>query len=166
MITCLLTAAMMMASGDTTGINTAVEGQVLRFQLYITPPPESLGAQGCFFYDELLKIEVDNMSKIKSIKLSDSAPDWLRQNLEASLKKFPKMSRGLDSIITVNKVKNTKLLIPMQIKSETYPCPLATPFQPDPLLYTFSNKLLSGNFRFLNTVTFLYSVNYKFKAPE
>ncbi len=126
----------------------------------ISPPPESIAKDTCFHYSELIKIEVSGRYKIVSLELSDSAPDWLKQQFIIHKKDI--ISKKLDSIAQKNGINNCVLLFPFIIESDDFPCGQAAQKRRlTEAYFQFDKKNLKGNMAFGDPIVISYSVAYK-----
>jgi len=66
--------------------------------LYMQLPPESNAGDTCFHYTELLKVEINKFSKVVSLEFSDSAPKWLKEDINKQKQRKQVNYKKLDSL--------------------------------------------------------------------
>ena len=114
-----------------------------------------LGTDSCYYSSSLLKIDLDNDSKIISIQFSDYADTSVRNSFINILNTEAGMNALLESEARKEKVKNLSLIVPVNIISWGN-CPaLVREVLVNKNLYTFNNKNLTGNCLFLEAITIL-----------
>ena len=89
--------------------------------IYLEPPEFCLQNDSCYRYTELLKIEIDKTGKIEAICFSDSAPGWLKENLDRSIKNKIFNFRRLDSVAKDNHYVNCTLVFPVLLETSIPP---------------------------------------------
>ena len=85
-------------------------------------PPETDSAGKCYHYTELLKVTINEKSHIVTIEFSDSAPQWLINDLQVQKDKKRIDLVKLDSIAKNAGFKNHILIFPFIIESDDFPC--------------------------------------------
>ncbi|MCC6309000.1 MAG: hypothetical protein BWZ05_01351 [Bacteroidetes bacterium ADurb.BinA245] len=103
----------------------------------------------CYRYTELLKIEIEKTGKIESICFSDSAPGWLKENLDRSIKNKIFNFRRLDSVAKDNHYVDCTLVFPVLLKTFIPPTEIQKGLKCEPdNFFVFNKKQLSGNIIF------------------
>ena len=92
----------------------------------MAPPPDMDAGDSCYHYTALLKVQIDNHSKVVSIEFSDSAPQWIKDDIGRQIEKKRINLPALDSIAGADKIKNCNILFPFIVESEHFPCGTAT----------------------------------------
>jgi hypothetical protein len=130
------------------------------------PPKNSDNGDTCYHYTELIKVEINKSSKIVSIELSDSAPNWMKEDIGLQ-KKNKCINRGLDSIALASKWRNCSLVFPVVIESEDFPCgaaPQSRRYEEN--YFHFSGYNLRGNIIFGEPIKLIYSTRYIHKTGQ
>jgi hypothetical protein len=134
-------------------------------QLYMEPPPEFDSSGTCFHYSELLKISINKYSKVESVNLSDSAPDWLKQRLSKQIENKNVEIKKLDSMALTSGLRNCILVFPLILESEDFPCGLA--LKKRSLMsnfFKFRGKNLKGKVFFGEQIQIVWPVQYRYKG--
>lgn len=117
--------------------------------IYLEPPEFCLQNDSCYRYTELLKIEIEKTGKIESICFSDSAPGWLKENLDRSIKNKIFNFRRLDSVAKDNHYVDCTLVFPVLLKTFIPPTEIQKGLKCEPdNFFVFNKKQLSGNIIF------------------
>jgi hypothetical protein len=132
--------------------------------LYMELPPESDAGDTCFHYTELLKVEINKSSKVISLEFSDSAPEWLKEDLNKQKQRKQVNYKKLDSLAFKDGLRNCTLVFPFIIESEDFPCGLAKKKRSlSSKYFQFGGKNLKGNIIFCEEIRYLISINYIIK---
>lgn len=127
-------------------------------------PPESDSGDTCYHYSELLKVEIDKFYKVKSIELSDSAPQWLKADLSKQMKKKSFNFKKLDSLAYAGKLRNCILVFPLVIESDDFPCGFERKKRKtNEKFFQFGGMNLKGNITFGEEIRCIIPIAYKTK---
>lgn len=63
----------------------------------MAPPPDMDAGDSCYNYTTLLKVQINNHSKVVSIEFSDSAPQWIKDDIGRQIEKKRINLPALDS---------------------------------------------------------------------
>ena len=101
----------------------------------------------------MLKIEIEKTGKIESICFSDSAPGWLKEKLDRSIKKKIFNFRRLDSVAKDNHYMNCTLVFPVLLETSIPPPEIQKGLKCEPdNFFVFNKKQLSGNIIFGDSI--------------
>lgn len=133
--------------------------------VFFDPPPDFNNGDTCYHYSELLKVEIGKYSKVISIELSDSAPGWLKNNLEKQKQRRRIDYKKLDSIALKNKIKNCTIVIPYIMESDSFPCGEAKKKRSfSEFFFQFTGRNLKGNIIFTRQIRMVFPVRYLSKS--
>jgi hypothetical protein len=128
--------------------------------LYMQLPPDPDSVETCTHYTELLKIEIDNRSHIKSITFSDSAPKWLTKDINR-LKEQKRIDyKKLDSLALTTGLRSCLFVFPLIIESDDFPCGQENKKRKlSDNYFQFKGKSLKGNIIFGESIYFYWGTN-------
>jgi len=133
--------------------------------LSIGLPPESNARDTCFHYSELMKVEINKFSKVVSLQFSDSAPEWVKNELDNAHKRKKISYMKLDSLALKEGLRDCTFVFPFIIESEDFPCGIAKKKRNlSSKYFKFNGRNLKGNIIFGEEVKYPISVNYKTKT--
>ena len=133
------------------------------FDLYMRPLPDFFNMDTCYHYTELLKLEINKSSKVVSVDFSDSAPQWIKKELNTLKEKNKIDFRKLDSLTLKGRLHNRTLVFPLIIESEDFPCGQDKKQRTlSEIFFQFNGKNLQGNLIFGPHIRLIYGVHYKF----
>ncbi len=133
-------------------------------QRFMEPPPNNIRTDTCYHYSELLRLVINKNSKVVSIELSDSAPVWLKRDIDRQKERKDFRFDKLDSMALKGKLRNCTLVFPLVLESVVFPCGTEAkkPNFP-PNYFQFGGKNLEGNIIFGETLRFVWSTKYVVK---
>ena len=112
-------------------------------------PPEVYLRDTCFHYTDLIKVEINKSSKVVSIQFSDSAPEWLKKDLDKSITRKYFNFKILDSLAIKDGLRNCTFVFPYIIESGDFPCGQAKKRRTlNSNFFKFDGKNLKGNILF------------------
>lgn len=134
---------------------------------YIGPPPESDSAGKCYHYTELVKVEIGKSCKVISVKVSDSAPDWLQQEFNKMEKRQKIDYEKLSELAKKAGLKKGLLLFTLIIESEDFPCGITTKTRVLPSnFFIFNGSRLKGNVTFCEPLKIVWPLRYIIKEQN
>lgn len=141
--------------------------QLEKMQRYVEPPPEYDSSGTCYHYTELLKVEINKFSKVVSLNLSDSAPEWLREDIDKQKKRNNIDFNKLDTLAFKAKLRNCTLVFPLILESEDFPCGYANKKRSlDSKYFQFKGKHLKGNVIFGEEIRIIFPTKYRYKSRD
>lgn len=158
----LLTAfASLGRSAPDTNLKPLVK-EVSKLEIYLLPPPDFANSTGCFYYAELLVLEINKSGKITDYSLNDHAPLWLKTDFNQRKENKQIDLIRIDSLAKKSGIKNCKLVFPLVIESINFPCAKDTPKEHiDESFYKVNGKNLAGNVMFMDPIIMLWSMEGK-----
>ena len=136
-------------------------------QLYMEPPPDYDSSGKCFYYAQLLKVEINNLSKVVSIDLCDGAPEWVKAELNKQKKRKNIDFKKLDSLASKARLRNCTLVFPFVVESEDFPCGQESKKRTiTSKFFQFNSRRLKGNILFGEQIQFIWSVQYRYKLHQ
>lgn len=139
-----------------------VINEVAKLQRYLLPPPEYFNPDTCFRYSGLLVLEIGKSGKVNGFNLNDYAPAWLKKDLDNRKQNGQINFRRMDSLTIKSGVKNCKLVFPLTLESDNFPCSkLEAKKDVETNFYKINNRNLSGNLLFMDPLVFTWSTNFR-----
>ncbi|MDZ4808185.1 MAG: hypothetical protein SGI96_07920 [Bacteroidota bacterium] len=134
---------------------------------FLPLPPETSSGDTCFYYSELLKVQIDKFAKVIAIDLSDSSPEWLKKNITEMNQKKRINYFKLDSIASKSGLRNCMLIFPLIIESDDFPCGEGRKKRSfNDNYFHFEGKSLKGNIIFGEQIRVVYTTRYLRKFKE
>ena len=134
---------------------------------FLPTPPEIYSGDTCFYFSELLKVQIDKFAKVISIDLSDSSPEWLKKDITELKKKKRINYLKLDSIASKSSLRNCILIFPIIIESDDFPCGEGRKKRSyNENYFHFEGKSLKGNIIFGEQIRIVYTTRYFHKSKE
>jgi hypothetical protein len=130
----------------------------IRLQMELPPNYNSLDT--CNHYTELLKVEIDKSSHIVSITFSDSAPDWLKNDITRIKEQKRIDYEKLDSLALKARLRSCLFVFPLIIESDDFPCGQENKKRKlNDNYFQFEGKSLKGNIIFGESIYFYWGTN-------
>jgi len=129
--------------------------------LQTSMPPDAFGKDTCYCYTELLKVEIDKNSKVKSLIFSDSAPQWLLDYMGKKISALANRYKRLDTLASKAKLRSCVLVFPVVIEPDNFPCGMELKKTSLALNYfQFGKKNLRGNIIFGDPIEIIWPSRY------
>lgn len=136
--------------------------ELARMNRYMEPPPGLFERDSCYHYSELLKLDIDNNSKVVSIALNDAAAGWLKEDLQRQKDRNQFRYAELNAIAHRMKLKNCVLVFPLVVETDHFPCGKENKKRTHPPDYfRFGGKLLEGKVYFGEELRFVWPVKFE-----
>ena len=128
-------------------------------------PPDSHRGDTCYHYTELIKVEINKYYKVVSIELSDSAPQWIKEDIDRQKKQKDINYKALDSLAMKGGLRNCSLVFPFIIESDDFPCgqEMKKPRLPAEY-FQFGGKKLKGNIFFGEEIKYRVPIRHIVKT--
>lgn len=134
-----------------------------KLQIYLSPPTEFLNSDTCFRYSQLLIVEIGKAGKVSGYTLNDFAPAWLKKDIETRRQNGQINFKRLDSVVVRSGIKNCKLVFPLTLESDNFPCTkIEAPRYVETDFYTINGRSLSGNIIFMEPLVFMWGTNFRY----
>jgi hypothetical protein len=131
-------------------------------ELYMPLPPEILLHDTCYHNTDLLKVEVNKSFKVVSIELSDSAPAWLKKELNEIKERKRIDYKKLDSLALKAGLRNCTLVFPLIVESDYFPCGKEKKKRSvNESFFKFGGANLKGNIIFGEQIKLVWPVDYR-----
>ncbi len=157
----LMSALLLAASGSGDSLENFQKQLGVNINIYMGPPPDMDSSKRCYHYTELLKVEINKNSKVVSMEPSDSAPAWLRQEINKVSKIKNTRFEKLDSLALKAGLHNCTLVFPLIIESDEFPCGQENKKRSiSENYFQFGGKNLKGNIFFGNQIKIIWPVKY------
>lgn len=133
-------------------------------RLYTSLPPEFLQYDTCYHHTDLLKVEINRLSKVRSVVLSDSAPTWLKEELDKIKERNQINYKKLDSVALKAGLHNCTVVFALILESNYFPCGMENKKGSiNENFFQFGGKNLKGNIIFGEQINFIWPVDYRVK---
>ncbi len=160
-ITFLMSAFLFTASGPGDSLQNFRKQLSRDMERHMVLPPQSLQYDTCYHHTDLLKVEINKLSKVVSIELSDNAPVWFKEELNKIEERKRINYKKLDSLALKAGLRNCTLVFPLILESDYFPCGQENKKRSiSENYFQFGGKNLKGNIIFGEQMRFIWTVRY------